>query len=97
MSITSDKVYFTYEEAKKEVKDYLGELKRQSELSDYEWSVEEIDKQLERWSCIFSIPEDIKSSYREWLLKLDNVEDLVVRISNGEIQWKYDRHKSGEI
>jgi len=93
MSVASNKVYFTYEEAKKEVEDYLAELKRQSELSDYDWSVEEINKQLERWSCIFSIPEDVKNNYREWLLKLDNVEDLVIRIHNGEIQWKYDKNK----
>lgn len=93
MSITSDKVYFTYEEAKKKVEDYLAELKRQSELSDYDWSVEEIDKVLNRWSCTFNIHEDIKNNYREWLLKLDNVEDLVIRIDNEEIQWKYDRNK----
>lgn len=92
-SVTSDKVYFTYEEAKKEVEDYLAELKRQSQLSDYDWSVEEIDKILNRWSCNYGIPEDTKNNYREWLLELDNIEDLVVRIDGGEIQWKYDKNK----
>lgn len=93
IGVPSNKVYFTYAEAKKEVDEYLAELKRQSELSDYDWSVEEIDKVLNRWSGLYNISEDVKNDYRKWLLNLDNIEDLVIKINSGDIQWKYDKNK----
>lgn len=49
VSIRPDKVYFTYEEAKKEADDNIAELNRQAELSEYDWCVEQIDKTLSRF------------------------------------------------
>lgn len=86
-------VYTTYKEAQDVVDQHEAELKRQSELTDYEWSVEQIDHTLDVWSAIRSIPEDVKKKYRDWILNLDKVEDVVTRIYGGEIQWKYDRNQ----
>lgn len=88
-SVRPDKVYFTYEEAEKERDAYYAELKRQSELSDLEWSVEQIEKTLDRWKGISSATDSEVQKYREWLLGMRKVEDLETRISGGCLQWKY--------
>lgn len=92
-SVRPDKVYFTYEEAKKEVEDNIAEFHRQAELSDYDWSVEQIDKTLDIWKGISSSSEEEKNQYREWLLGMKNVEDIEVRIFGGNLQWKYWKNK----
>lgn len=86
ISIRPNKLYTTYEEAEKEVDDNIVEFIRQSELSDYEWSVEQIDKTLNR--C-YGKTDIEKKQYRDWLLEMDRVEDIEVRTIGGEIQWKY--------
>lgn len=92
-SVRFDKVYTTYEAAKAELNGEYAELKRQSELSDYDWSVEQIDKELNRWSKIYGISDEEKGKYRNWILALDNVEDVEVRLTSGSIQWKYWKNK----
>lgn len=88
-SVTSDKLYYTYEEAKKEVDANVAEFHRQANLSEYDWSVEQIDKELNRWQHIHGETDNLKNKYREWLLGMDNVEDIETRVIGGEIQWKY--------
>lgn len=92
-SVRSDKVYFTYAEAKKEVDDNIAEFHRQAELSDYEWSVEQIDKTLDFWKRISGSSEEEKNQYREWLLGMKNVEDIEVRVFGSNLQWKYWKNK----
>lgn len=92
-SIRPDKVYFTYKEAKDEVDANIAEFYRQAELSDYDWSVEHIDMELVRWQTLNGVSNEEKNKYRNWLLSMDKVEDIEVRIFNGEIQWKYDKNK----
>lgn len=89
VSIQQHRLYNTYEEAEKEVKEYEAEYIRQSNLSDYEWSVEQIDKELKRWCKIYGITESECLKYREWLLKQNNVEEIEVRVFRGRIQWKH--------
>lgn len=86
ISIRPDKLYITYKEAEKEVNDNIAEFIRQSELSDYDWSIEQIDKTLKR--C-YGKTDIEKKQYRDWLLKMDDIEDIEVRIIGGKIQWKY--------
>lgn len=93
VSVRPDKVYFTYEEAKKEVKDHVSEFHRQAYLSDYGWSVEQIDKTLDRWKGISSASDKEVEEYRNWLLGMKNVEDIETRIFGGHIQWKYWKNK----
>jgi hypothetical protein len=71
----------------------FAEMKRQSELSDEEWSIEEIDKELDRHCAIYGIAPDVKERMRSYILEHDNVEDIVTRSCMGSFQWKYDRNK----
>lgn len=93
VSIFPHKVYFTYEEAKKEVNDNIAEFYRQAALSDYDWSVEQIDRTLDRWRAITDSSEKEQQAYRDWLLSLENVEDIETRVFGGNIQWKYWKNK----
>lgn len=92
-SIVRDKLYFSYEEAQQDVDDNVAELKRQSELSEYDWSVEEMNKMLDRWQFNYGKTDLEKQDYREWLLALDKFEDVEVRLWNSDIQWKYWKNK----
>ena len=93
VSIRPDKVYFTYQEAKAEVEEYLTEFRRQATLSDYEWAVEEIDKTLNHWKVFQDASDEEVDVYRKWLLSMKNVEEIETRISLGNIQWKYEKNK----
>lgn len=93
ISLRYDKVYTTYNEAKAALDEELAEFQRQSELSDYDWSLEQIDKELTRWATIYGVSSEEKQRYREWLLGLDNLEEVEVRVFDGQIQWKYVKSK----
>ena len=92
-SVRPDKVYFSYEEAEKEVNENVSEFTRQASLSDYDWSVEQIDKTLDRWKKFVDASDKEVEQYRDWLLSMDNVKNIETRISNGNIQWKYWKNK----
>lgn len=92
-SVRPDKVYFTYEEAKREVEDNIAEFHRQASLSDYDWSVEQIDKTLNFWKGLSGASDNEVKQYRDWLLGMSNVEDIETRIFGGNIQWKYWKNK----
>ena len=92
-SMHLSEVYLTYEEAKDVVEGIHKEWERQAALSDREWSIEEIDRTLDRWAACCAIPEEVKLRYREWLIGLDNIEEVVTRVYMNEIQWKYDHHR----
>lgn len=93
VSVRPDKVYLTYQEAKDEVDANIAELKRQASLSDYEWSVEQIDKTLSRWKWYCDATDEEVNAYREWLLSLKNVEEIETKTCLGTIQWKYEKNK----
>ncbi len=93
VSIQTHKLYDNYAEAKKEVDENIAELHRQANLSEYDWSVEQIDNTLNRWQALYDISNEQKQEYRDWLLELDKIEDIEVRIYEGEIQWKYWKNK----
>lgn len=86
-------VYATYAEAKAVVDAHKAELNRQASLSDYDWSVEQIDKTLRFWAHNHGISDDEKKRYRDWILSQDCVEDIEVRIHSGNLQWKYWKNK----
>ena len=93
VSIHPDKVYFTYDEAEKEVQLNVNEFKRQVELSDYDWSVEQIDKTLGRWKNLTSASDLEVQQIRDFLLGMKNVEDIETRLFGGNVQWKYWKNK----
>lgn len=88
-SIRPDRCYFTYQEAIDEVVAHQEELKRQVALTDEEWSIEQIDKTLNR----SMLTKDEVSKYREWLLAMDKVDEIEVRLWGGLPQWKYEKNK----
>ena len=86
-------IYSTYEEAKAVVDAKEAELKRQSELSDYDWSVEQIDKSLSRAVAFGYITEEQSGDFMKRLLELENVEDIETRVNNVGVEWKYWKNK----
>lgn len=93
VSVRPDKVYFTYEEAKKEVDENIAEFHRQANLSDYDWSVEQIERTLNRWINFSGETDQLKDKYRNWLLDMKDVENIETRIYGRDIQWKYWKNK----
>lgn len=93
VSIRPDKVYFTYEIAFEEADKLNKEIKRQASLTDYEWSVEQIEQTLWKWKALSGLSEEEMETYKEWLLNMENVEDIETRIYGGQIQWKYANKK----
>lgn len=93
VSINPYQLFSTYEEAKKIVDDNKAEFIRQSELSDYDWSVEQIDKTLEHYKILTHCSDREIQRYRKFILDLDNVEDIDTRVSLGNIQWKYCKNQ----
>lgn len=88
-TINFSAVYATYAEAKEKIKEIHREWERQANLTDYEWNVERMDETLNKWSHIYSIQDDVKEKYRQWLLELKNFEDVEVRMYMDKLQWKY--------
>ena len=88
-SIRPDKVFFTYAEAKKEADANNAELIRIANLSDYDWSVEQIDNTLNMWQKICDVKDEEKQKYRDWILNLKNIENVEIRDYCGNIEWKY--------
>lgn len=93
VSIRPDKIYFTYEAAEKEVDENIAEFKRQSELTDYDWSVEQIDKTLKTYQAFTGVTDRKIQQYRNWLLSMNNIEDIETRMFCDNIQWKYWKNK----
>lgn len=93
-SIRFDQVYGSYDEAKAVVDAHEAELRRQASLTEAEWSIEQIDHELDRWAALYHIPDDTKNRYRDWILALKPIEDIEVRLCSGELQWKHWKHKN---
>lgn len=89
-SIRFDEAYKTFEMAQRVVDEYIAEFKRQSELSDYEWSVEQIVHTLNK----MPISDLERQRYKDNILAKNNVEDIEVRCIDGRIQWKYWKNKN---
>ena len=78
---------------KKEVDENVAEFYRQANLSEYDWSLEQICKTIDRYINIIDGNEDVGKSYQNWFKEMENVEDIETRIYDGEIQWKYEDNK----
>lgn len=91
-SIRLDRLYLTYQKAKDEVNTNIAELNRQAALSDYDWSVEQIDKTLMGWQYVTDATDAEREAYKTWLISMENVENIETRIFGGNVQWKYERN-----
>ena len=93
VTLQKDNAFKTYAEAKAVIDAQEAEWKRQSELTNEEWSVEQIDHDLQRWAKIYSkSPEEVQK-VRDFLLGMDKVEDIETRVFGEDFQWKYWKNK----
>ena len=93
-TVTCSKVYRIYDEAQKEVDEHIAEYKRQAALSDYDWSVEQIDKVLGYYKNIYNLTDSEVKQYRDWILSQDDIENIEVRIHFGNLEWRnWMKHK----
>lgn len=83
-------LFRTYEEAQKMIDIHQAELKRQANLSDLEWSIEQIDKVIDRWAITYDISTEEKAKCRERIMCIDKLENVETRVSGGMVQWKYE-------
>lgn len=93
ISVSYYNVFTSYADAKAELDKIHAEYSRQADMSDYDWSVEQIDHELDRWAKLYSITDVEKQKYRDWILAQRDVEDIEVRVAQGGIQWKYWKNK----
>lgn len=93
ISVSPPKVYDNYQDAFNEKLKYEAEFQRVQNLTNLEWSIEQIDKILDRWSGLYHIPDKQKKSYRDFIMNLSDLEDVEVRMNAGNIQWKYWKNK----
>ena len=89
VSVSFHNVYLTYEDAQKALEEDYAEYRHQAEMSEYDWSVYLIDRELDRWASIYGGTDIEKKKYRDWILTQDNVEDIEIKIERGGIAWKY--------
>lgn len=92
-TLQKDKAFKTYEEAQTVIDAQEAEWKRQSELTDEEWSKEEIERDLERWAKIYSKSPEEMQKVRDFFLSMDKVKDIETRVFGGDFQWKYWKNK----
>lgn len=85
-----EEIYENYDDAQKLVDQHKEEMHIEAEMSDLEWSIYEIDHNLAR-ACALS--EEGRIKCHDFLLSLDNVEEIETRNHGGYIQWKYSYNK----
>lgn len=93
VSIYPFKVYDNYQDAKNEVDKNIQIFIDQAAMSDYEWSVLHIKKKVDKWKVLNSTSDGEAKQYLEWLLNLDDVENIETRINQCQIQWKHCGNK----
>lgn len=70
VAIEPYRLYFTFDEAQNEVSENMAEFERQADLSDYDWSVEQIDEVLGGWVYMYGkTKEEAESIVLTFLLK----------------------------
>lgn len=87
------KVYRSYDKALQEVDDLKKEFIRQTLLTDYEWSVEQIEKTLNRWKVQNDASEEEMNRIKKFILSMENVEYIEMRLFGGNVEWKYEDKK----
>ena len=55
--------------------------------------MEQINNKLDRWAAFYSIANEQKKLVFDFITSLPKLEDIEIRISLGNIQWKYWKKK----
>lgn len=86
------KVYEIYSEAKEEKERIEAKYRAERALSDYEWSVKEIDKILKLLHN-----EELAERCREKLLSMNDIEDLEIKKKEDKVYYRYFSKKTPYI
>ena len=71
----------------------MAEFERQKNLTDAEWSKEQIEHNIQHWIRSYSISETVANEARKFLFELTNIEDVETRVFNGKMQYKRFKNK----
>lgn len=82
-------VFKDYKSAQEVIDEQRAELKRISEMTDKEYSIHMFTERID--SSIYD--ENYKEYCKSFLMAQDNIEDIVVRVSNKGIDWRYEKNK----
>lgn len=93
ISINKRKLYKTYKEVADVIEENYREMQRIANLSDYEWSVEQIDTVLDQWHKSLHKTDLEREECRHFILAQKNVEDIELRVFCGNLEWKYFKNK----
>lgn len=64
------------------------ELRAQAEMTDLEWSIHQIEQDIARWAKLYSVSEENAARVRDFLMQLDDLENVETRVCTGGIQYK---------
>lgn len=84
-----NEIFASYAEARELIDQYEEELRRQAEMSDLEWSIEQIDKNIDKYAHTQGLSPEKKARLRERIMSFDRLEEVETRVYGSELQWKY--------
>lgn len=84
ISLYETELLATYDEAEKAKQEWETELEIERNLSDYDWSVKEMDKVLKMFH-----DDDFAEKCMAKLLSMDKVEDIEIKKSDDKVLWRY--------
>lgn len=93
VTVPFDQCFATYDEAYEVCHAITNEFHIQAALSDEEWSVEQIDKDLVKYQTIYSKSNEEMTEIRKFIMSIPHIEDVETRVAYNEIQWKYWKNK----
>lgn len=93
VSLNKNEVFTKYSDVQDKVNAIEKEWNRQANLSDEEWNIEQIDREIDRWGWLFDKTIDDKKRAKDFLLSQDRIEDIEIRVCSFGLQWKYSDKK----
>lgn len=88
-----NEVFRNFADANAEAERRNAEILRTSMLTDEEWSIEQIEKELAHFKLMSGMTDEEIMPYKIYLLSLPRIEAVETRVYRGMIQWKYEDKK----
>lgn len=89
ISLNFHDCYATFDEAQAEVDRRLKKLQEQSKMTDHNWAIHDMEKTLNWWKQSSGVSDDDVEYVRQFLLSLDDFDNIETRVWQGLVQWKY--------
>lgn len=93
ISVSMDNIFATYQEAQAKVDKIEEEFKKQSEMTDHDWAIKDIDDTIASWGKFFNKTDTEKKKVRDFLLSQGPAENIEVRHFGENMQWKYIKNR----